>query len=1186
MNSTGPEVRDSRTTSALQEFLESLDRGEPFDREAFLFRHAEIADQLRSFINDSDDLARRVADGVAAAAVEVSTNQSVSETLQPGPAGPSPELPPQFGRYVVQKLLGRGAMGAVYLAQDTQLSRSVALKVPHFNADDSGELLQRFYREARAAAMLRSPHICPVYDVGEIDGQHYISMAFIDGRPLSDLIRSKQPLTERQILLLIRRLALALQEAHDQGIIHRDLKPGNVMIDTRGEPVVTDFGLACQTRDDAARLTSPGVVLGSPAYMSPEQLEGNAASVTAAADQYALGVMLYELLTGELPFRGSIPAVINQIASKLAPSPGLLRPGLDSRIEAMCLRMLSKTAGARFESMQAVADHVVAILKSPAAAELPPRQSERNPPAMPTQSKNIQRKVREEVEQLDGIPKLCLLAAKLIRKHDYSEARRVLSSVPKPDRTEELNDLLQDATDKEDESAQLLRDIELAIRENQERDLPRLVKRFLQLKPGNQAVQTLAAELNEYGAGRVIRIRRGRRNVFDPAGPAWSRRHVVYCLGGLALLFAAVYGAAMAFQTPRGTVIVEVHDPGITISFADDEITATSGERTYKLKTTEKKTLQLSVDGVGVESATREITVSNNETKLISARLVDGELDLLINSEKKVFAVPEKAVAARPQSTPAPGPATPTDVEVVTIDAQVPKSPPPPEVLPQAAPAAATAGKSVLLDVDFRMTDGGFTQADEHHILSEHRDGEYRYMGKKVGWWYSTLHPLLWRSENRLRDFALEIDVRLVGARKGLFAIEFGRTGEGSLSLCLNEAGKLLMLRGNDQVFVPLTESPAMRPVDQFNTLRLVSENKMVRVFVNGTLAIEKPVEHYAEGFVSIWLGPEEVPFDSRLRKFRLERLGPPATSRYSEEVRRLKGHTDIVRGISFLPDGQRAVSVGHSAAFKLWDVNQGELLFDFAGHPNNVTSVSVSGDGRRALTGCDDGRVRLWDLENRKLVKTLDGQETPVVSVLISTDGQEGLAATLDGKVRRWNLKTGKPKLLPGPDAGPTLAISPDQKMIAAGNANGNVFVRGPQGVTSLVGHTSGIIGGVAFSPEGSKLATGARDGTVRIWDIAQGKELHRFDTDSIGFDAVAITKDGRHVIAGSGDHTICSWDLQTGKQDFVLRARTPVMHRMALSPDNQYILSGGGDQDWRLMNDFDLRLWRRPISAGEGAD
>src|SRR5579871_4172156 len=153
------------------------------------------------------------------------------------------KLPAPFGRYQLQKLLGRGGMGAVYLAHDSQLDRFVALKIPLFAPEEGSQLLARFYREARAAATLHHANVCPLYDVGEVDGVPYLTMAYIEGKSLAAYLRGKT-LMPRQSALLVRKLALALHEAHKKGVIHRDLKPANIMLDKRGEPVIMDFGLA------------------------------------------------------------------------------------------------------------------------------------------------------------------------------------------------------------------------------------------------------------------------------------------------------------------------------------------------------------------------------------------------------------------------------------------------------------------------------------------------------------------------------------------------------------------------------------------------------------------------------------------------------------------------------------------------------------------------------------------------------------------------------------------------------------------------------------------------------------------------------------------------------------------------------------------------------------------------------
>src|SRR5262245_8341633 len=231
-------------------------------------------------------------------------------------------LPETFGRYRIVRPLGEGGMGSVYLAQDTQLDRLVALKVPRLGDDEqpAPHELARFFREARAAASLSHPNLCPIHDVGEIGGTPYLTMAYLEGRLLSDIIESG-PMAQRSCALIVRRLAQALQGAHARGVIHRDLKPSNIMINTRNEPVVMDFGLARREHPMETRLTRTGTALGTPAYMPPEQIRGEPDEIGPASDIYALGVILYELVTGRLPFAGSAYAVLARILTEVPVPP-------------------------------------------------------------------------------------------------------------------------------------------------------------------------------------------------------------------------------------------------------------------------------------------------------------------------------------------------------------------------------------------------------------------------------------------------------------------------------------------------------------------------------------------------------------------------------------------------------------------------------------------------------------------------------------------------------------------------------------------------------------------------------------------------------------------------------------------------------------------------------------------------
>jgi tetratricopeptide (TPR) repeat protein/predicted Ser/Thr protein kinase len=311
-----------------------------------------------------------------AGAAPAPPNPETARPLHSTPAGPAAaapgNMPEQFGRYRILQKLGQGGMGAVYLAEDTQLDRKVALKVPRFLPEEDAEALERFGREARAAAMLEHPNLCPIYDVGQHNGINYLTMAFIDGKPLSLLVDKSKPLPPRQAAGLVRKLALALQEAHARGVIHRDLKPSNIMLNQRQEPVILDFGLARRVNKGDVRLTKSGSVLGTPGYMSPEQVRGNLDQIGPGTDIYSLGVILYELITGRLPFEGSVASVLAQIVTDQPSPPSSQRPDLDPDLDAICLKALVKDVAGRYATMAAMAAALDAYLQL-TPVPVPPR---------------------------------------------------------------------------------------------------------------------------------------------------------------------------------------------------------------------------------------------------------------------------------------------------------------------------------------------------------------------------------------------------------------------------------------------------------------------------------------------------------------------------------------------------------------------------------------------------------------------------------------------------------------------------------------------------------------------------------------------------------------------------------------------------------------------------------------------
>ncbi|QDT15980.1 protein kinase domain-containing protein [Alienimonas californiensis] len=288
----------------------------------------------------------------------------------------------RFGRYELLRTLGRGAMGTVYLARDRRLHRNVALKTPAPSIVDDPRLRTRFLHEARAAATLQHPNLCPVYDAGEIDGWPYLTMALLPGPDLAAARPGPQP--AREAARLIRDLSDGMAHAHSHGIVHRDLKPANVLMNAAGQPAVTDFGLARRvtaarendTVTDAAGertgspgtasddlVTAPGSILGTPSYMAPEQIGGDRREVGPRSDVYSLGVIFYELLTGHRPFEGKSTAeVMRQVLTGTPVPLRERRPDVDPALDEIWQRMTAWDAADRFGSMAEVRDALNAFL--------------------------------------------------------------------------------------------------------------------------------------------------------------------------------------------------------------------------------------------------------------------------------------------------------------------------------------------------------------------------------------------------------------------------------------------------------------------------------------------------------------------------------------------------------------------------------------------------------------------------------------------------------------------------------------------------------------------------------------------------------------------------------------------------------------------------------------------------------
>jgi eukaryotic-like serine/threonine-protein kinase len=350
--------------NVLANYYEAAANGCAPDRRILLDRNPEFATDLIDFFTFQDRV-RHLTEPLPATIWQPADNAEAPRQpdgksgpvrfVDSNPFYPFSEADGQFGDYQLLSLIARGGMGVVFRARQHSLNRLVAVKVIRDGARASAVDARRFRNEAEAVAQLDHPHIVPIHEVGERNGCSYFSMKLLGGGNLAERLAefTRDPRASARLMSAVAR---AVQHAHERGILHRDLKPSNILLDDRGDPLVADFGLARWLEGDC-ELTETGTVLGSPAYMAPEQASGRKGSVTTATDVHGLGAVLYAILAGRPPFRGVSPLeALDRVRGQAPDPPRMIRPSTDRDLETICLKCLEKDPQQRYDSALAVAE--------------------------------------------------------------------------------------------------------------------------------------------------------------------------------------------------------------------------------------------------------------------------------------------------------------------------------------------------------------------------------------------------------------------------------------------------------------------------------------------------------------------------------------------------------------------------------------------------------------------------------------------------------------------------------------------------------------------------------------------------------------------------------------------------------------------------------------------------------------
>jgi WD40 repeat protein/tRNA A-37 threonylcarbamoyl transferase component Bud32 len=1180
-------TRDERVNEIIAEYLQAADAGRAPDRAELLARHADIADELRSFFADHDRAGRLAAPPTLAA--------------HEPPTAPSLGRVRYFGDYELLAEVARGAMGVVYKARQMSLNRVVALKMILSGQLAAPADVQRFRTEAENAASLDHPNIVPIYEVGEHEGQHYFSMKLIEGGSLSQHApRLRQD--RRAVVRLLADVARAVQHAHRHGILHRDLKPGNILVDAEGRPHVTDFGLARRLHAEAS-LSPAGAVLGTPSYMPPEQAAPGQGRLTTAADVYALGAIFYELLTGRPPFRADTPLdVLLQVLQKEPEPPRAVDPHIDSDLETICLKCLQKDPRRRYGSAEALADDLERWLRGEPILARPSGAGERA-------LKWVRR--RPAAAALVGVSGLALLSVGVLVAVLWSDAEaRALQ-----EQQQKLQ--LQEQAEKE-------RDLNHQLQ--QQRDLARDEAR-------NASRNLYAARVNlmqpAWDAGFVERVRELLRAQLADDQKEWrgfewyhywalahqerftlrghdndsmllgSMGRTVTADSGKTVAFGA--GDLVAFATADGAVqladlalgkerfVLRGHGgPVNAVAFsADGKLLATaSADRTAKLWDTATGELRTTLSGhldgfeavafspdatmVATGSADKSIklwdaatgkeraTLKGHTAALFTVRFAPDGKTLVTKCRRlvvKLWDVPgatEKATLAGYRGIVCQEAFSPDGRTLATGTTTI---------------NIPLLGSSSVWHDAVSATTLLFPNMDSEVVLWDTATGKEK--------------ARLPRAAGKVTCVAFSPDGK---------ALTAGNAGAITIPLSFSELGK-------GQPFVPF-DAPGRLTLWDTTTLK----ERVSREYQGGVWSTTFSADGRQLAVGAGPLGEVEL-MESGTGKLLLA----------------CRGHTNAVIAAAFSGDGKNLFTAGKDGTIKGWDAAasgqplsipaigvgvayspRGDLYLSRGSRWDEATRtwqklglggggpIAVSPDGKTLATTTSTlfppaQAVALWDVATMKQQRILKaGLGVTPATLAFSPDSK--VLTTGGQSVKLWDVATGRQLVnLPGPAL--CVAFSPDGTALAtAGEDNAvrlwdagawqRVNPEKPPGPVILKGHAQLALA-VAFSPDGKTLASGggwsvavaARPGEVILWDLEARTPRAHLKGHLGGVNAVAFSHDGKTLATGGDDRTVRLWRADTGQPLATLTGHTIAVTAVVFRPDDRVLAAVG--------QDFSLRLW-----------
>jgi WD40 repeat protein/serine/threonine protein kinase len=1089
----------------------------------------------------------------------------------------------QLGKYEIIEGIGRGGFATVYKARDTELDRLVALKVLHpYWSEDQG-FVTRFREEARAIANLRHPHIVTVYETGEEDGQLYIAMEYLPGRTLQGLLEAEGALDLAQALPILEQLARALDYAHGQDVVHRDIKPSNVMVEETTDGVqatLMDFGLV-KAMSESIALTSQGTLLGSPEYMAPEQADSSRTDeIGPATDRYALGVVSYHMLTGQVPFSGPATAVLHAHAYEAPPDPRRIRKDLSVGVSRVLRKALSKSTRRRYSTAMAAVDALRQVGEKTSLPQAAARSGQFWSSAWKWALASVL-----VITLLGGgvLFRRCAANGPPPTPTSTLTQTATLTFTPTPSRTPTLTPtpcvalevkLSVNATagTRVTVSITVAEQIVFTSATTVAGDSTILVQIPCSYvgEPGTLSIDAegyeqykAAALLSREGLSEPVRLK--------PIPPTPTPTVM------LPVQIGTPVPQPLAILSPeRVSDIVQLARWGKgtinALAYSSDGAylaAATSlGIYLYDAKTYELlrfidvgawvRTVIFSPDGTLLASG-------SDANKVQLWRISDGALVHSLEGHGDWV----RAIAFSGDGS---------------------------------LLASASDDRTVRL---WRASDGTLIRPLEGHhdqvwSVAFSPDGQWLASGscaEKEGSWKCIRGEIyLWRvSDGRLEG-------EFVGHTRNVNALAFSpdgtilASGGGSVE---SDDNTIRLWRVKDRSLLRTMEPHqdwvmAIAFSADGRTILSASDDSRVRLWRIEDGALLRTMEGHTGPVRGMALSPTDPivasgSWDGTIRLWHIEE----GKLRHTWE-----GYVSWLRELVFTPDGLSLATGGGDDLVRLWKAADGTTRHVLKAHTGDVNALAAAPDNLLLASGSNDNTVCIWRLDDGALLRTLDDLSEDAEALAFSPDGSllaAGSCAEIEtthytcqrGEVRLWQVPAWEPltALERQKSWVMDLAFSPLGDVLAAASQDDTIQLWRSGDWTllqTLRGHTD-TASGIAFTADGSLLASASYDASVRIWDLEAAETVHTLDGHSQGVIDVAFSPDGTLLASASNDNTIRLWRASDGGFLRVLTGHTGDVMGLSFSPDGTRLSSVSDDGTVRVWGIIDIGEsdWVRPADG-----